>query len=163
MITQTTGQKLLKPWQGLAVAALCILAVYAINALLSWLVSLFLPAILGTVLLWLSVIALFLIVLKRYGLSDTYTLDGVKMQIFRRYIRNPRFCEQVLYREIVFFGPPEAAARKYLLSRTRRYGSSRGAYAYQSVVYKRDGKYCQLLITPNEEVCAALVEAVKQK
>ena len=162
MTSQTTGKGILKPKQGILLVIVLALAVFAVNALLEWLVALGLNSTVGTVLLWAFTIGLFLFALHRYSLVDIYTVDGVKLTIYRVYIKNPRFAEEIILHEAVFFGDPEQAARKYRISGTKRYGSSRDKYKYQSLVYKRDKKYKQLLFTPNEEVCGEILQAIRK-
>jgi len=163
MLTQVTGKGVMKPLTGILLI-IALVALLFVTFMLEQLLVMFtgIPALLGSVILYGTALVVFLYVLKRYCIVHMYTMDGVKLLLYRVYIRNPRFCQQILFRECVYFGDPETAARKFAITKTRSYAGHRDVYAAQALVYKEGKKYCQVLLTPNEKLCAAILEAVKK-
>lgn len=156
MITQISGKSKLQPWKALVIIAVSMLSVYAVEKLLEWLVSIGMPFLMGSILIWLYTAALVVLLFFRFSLVSQYDLDGVKLIFSRVYIRKPRLCEQILLREMVFFGSPEEASRRYQCDKIKRYTSIRSKYAAQAIVIRRNKQYIRILFSPNEEICAAL-------
>ena len=156
MITQISGKSKLKTWKALLIIAVSMLSVYAVEKLLEWLVSSGMPYLMGSILIWLYTAALVVLLFFRFSLVSQYELDGVKLIFSRIYIRKPRLSEQVLLREMVFFGSPEEAAGRYQCVKTKRYTSFRSKYAPQAIVIRRNKQYIRILFSPNEEICSAL-------
>lgn len=156
MIAQTTGKSKMKTWKALLLILVSVLSLYAVEKLLEWLVSRGMPFLMGSILVWLYTAALVVLLFFRFSLVSLYELDGVKLVFSRIYVRKPRLSEQVLLRELVFFGSPEDAARKYQCVKTKRFTSFRSKYAVQALVLKRQKQYIRILFCPNEEICAAL-------
>lgn len=162
MLTQVTGNGVIKPLKGIILIVSLVAGFILLDMVLRFLVMYTgLSQTLGTIALYIIALAAFLIVLKRFCIVHMYTMDGVKLLLYRIYIRNPRFCEQILFRDCVYFGDPITAAKKFAISKTRSYTGHRDKYAAQSLVFKDGKKYCQVLMTPNEEVCAAILAAVR--
>lgn len=156
MITQVSGKGKLKTWKALLLIIVSVASLYAIEKLLEWLVSRGMPYLMGSILIWLYAAALVVLLFFRFSLVSQYDLDGVKLIFSRVYIRKPRLSEQVLLRELVFFGSPEEAAHRYQCTRTKRYTSFRSKYATQALVLRRNKQYIRILFSPNEEICASL-------
>lgn len=156
MISQVSGKGNLKTGKALLLIFAAVVSLFAVEKLLEFLVNRGMPKLMGSILLWLYAAALVILLFARFSLVSLYELDGVKLIFSRIYIRKPRLSEQVLLREIVFFGSPEQAAAKYQCVHTKRYTSFRSKYAAQAIVIRRDKQYIRILFSPNEEICAAL-------
>lgn len=163
MLTQVTGKGVIKPLKGILLVIAIVSAMF-----LLWLVLEYLKiyagfnSVIASILLYGLIVIMFLYVLRRFCIVHMYTMDGVKLLLYTVYIKNPRFSRQILFRECVFFGDPVTAARKFAITRTYSYLGRRDVYATQSLIYKENKKYYQILMTPNEQLCAAILEAVKK-
>ena len=161
-ITQVTGKGVIKPLKGIILIVGLVAVFFALDFLLRFLVLIGLSSTVSTVLLYAITVILFIFIMKRFCIVHMYTMDTVKLLLYRIYFKNPRFMEQVLFRECAFFGDPETAARKYLIKKTTSYIGHRDKYAVQSLIVKDGKAYRQILLTPNEELCRAILSAVKK-
>jgi len=162
MLYQNTKGKTLKPWLSFALIIGGVAGVYIVNWLLEKLVgSGTISFTVASVLLWAYTIVSFLFIFTRYCLVSVYEMDGVKLVFSRIYIAKPRLIEQLMLRDIAFFGSPLQAATKYKLSSTKRFTSRRSPYAVQAIVFKRNNKWQAIEFNPNEEFCTAIVEYLK--
>ena len=159
-LSQSTKQKKLKPALTLLLVFGSVISVYIVNIILTLCVNKSLISFnVGSVLLWAYVVILFLLIFTRFCLISVYELDGVKLCFSRIYIKNPRLMEAIMLREVVFFGSPIDAKQKYEISGTKRFTSRRSPYAVQSLVYKREKEYKQILFCPDEKICEAILAA----
>lgn len=163
-ITQLSGKNRLKPGYGLLLIVGLVAAVFAMNLLLGGFMALGLPFLYASILFWVFCIALLMLVFQRFGLVYRYDIDGVKLIISRIYLRNPRFYEQVLLREIVFVGSPEEARRRNPDASVKR------AYAHRdkngsvtAVTLRRDGASKTLLLRLDGDAAELLKNAVKNR
>ena len=164
MLYQNTKGKTLKPWVVLALILGGVAGVYLVNWLLTALVRHgTLPYMAGSVLLWAYTVVSFLFIFTRYCLVSVYEMDSVKIVFSRVYIAKPRLMEQLMLRDVVFFGNPVEAASRFKLSGTKRFTSRRSPYAVQALVYKRQKEWKCIWFNPNEEFCEALLASVKSK
>ena len=156
MTTQLIGAKRLKPLRGILTILLILLFVFGLNALLQMCVNAGLISFtVGSVLFWILSFGLGVFIFVRFSLVTMYQADGVKLIISRIYIKNPRFCEQLLLREIVFIGSREAAEKKYKISFKKHYEGF-GKESVTALVVKRGGLYTEFILRPDENMLAAL-------
>ena len=161
LIQSTRGK--LKPLIGLGSIALSVLSLFILDGALVWLYNQGrISATFANVAIGAYAIILFLLLLYFLSLSCVYTLDEVKLTFSRVYLKNPRLAEQIMLREIVFFGSTEEA-KKYGYTRTQRFTARRGNLETRAIVYKREGKLRRILFSPNEEIAQTLKTAVKNK
>ncbi len=163
-ITQLSGKNRLKPGYGLLLIVGLVAAVFAMNLLLGGFMALGLPFLYASILFWVFCVGLLALVFQRFGLVYRYDVDGVKLIISRIYLRNPRFYEQVLLREIVFVGSPEEARRRNPDAGVKR------AYAHRdkngpvtAVTLRRDGTSKTLLLRLDGDAAEFLKNAVKNR
>lgn len=105
--------------------------------------------------------AAFFYLFTHYSLASVYELDGVKLAFSRIYIKNPRLMEQVLLREMRYFGTPEEAEQTYTLHSTKRFTSDRCGFERKALVYERGGLYYRVIFCPNEEMEKAIRAVMK--
>lgn len=163
MITQVTGKGVIKPLKGIAIVLSLAAFLFLMDMVLRFWVLMGLNRTIGTVLLYGIAVLLFLYVLKRFCIVHMYTMDGVRLYLYRIYLKNPRFMEQVLFRECAYFGDPVTAAKKFGNIKTKSYCGYRDKYAVQALIVKSGKGYRRILLTPNEEMCSAILTAVKNK
>ncbi|MBQ3668899.1 MAG: hypothetical protein II920_06720 [Clostridia bacterium] len=162
-IYQSTKGRL-KPMLGIAIILISVLSLFALDGVLVWLYNK--GRISSTVAaagIGVYALILFLVLLWRFSISCTYSLDGVKLLFCRVYIRNPRLEEQVLVREMLYFGDPEEAARKFDAKRTKSFTARRGVLKTKALIYKREDKLRRVLFSPNEELTQMLTDLIRNK
>ena len=159
-LVQSTKGKL-KPILGLLIVLLSVLSLFILDGALVWFNGRGkLPTTAANIIIGAYALLLFALLLYFLSLSCVYMLDGVKLTFSRVYIKNPRLSEQIMLREIVFFGSL-ADSKQYAFSRTQRFTARRGNIPTAAILYKRDGKTRRILFSPNEELTNALKEALK--
>ncbi len=141
-----------------------VLSLFLLDAVLRWLydhgrVS----ALFVNIAIGVYTLSLFALLLFRFSISCTYFLDGVKICFGRVYIKNARYSEQIMLREIVFFGRPDDAKSKYAVDSSKNFTARRGEIETMAIVYRREKKTMRILFSPNEEMRQKLEEALKQK
>lgn len=163
-ITRLSGKNRLKPGYGVLLILAMVATVFLMNLLLGGFMALGLPFLYASILFWVFCVGLLGLVFQRFGLVYRYDIDGVKLIISRIYLRNPRFYEQVLLREIVFVGTPEEAHRR------NPDASEKHAYARRdkngpltAVTIRRDGASKTLLLRLDDESATFLKNAVKNR
>lgn len=104
----------------------------------------------------------FLYLFTHYSLVSVYEMDGMKITFSRIYIKNPRLMEQVLLRELVYFGTPEEASARYQCESRKRFVSARCEQPEMQLVYKRGSLFYGIVFCPNEEIKSALITALKE-
>ncbi len=163
-ISQFSGKNRLKPGYGVLLILALVAAVFLMNLLLGGFMAVGLPFTYASILFWVFCVALLVLVFQRFGLVYRYDIDGVKMIISRIYLRNPRFYEQVLLREIVFVGSEEEARRRNPDASVKR------AYAHRdrngpvtAVTLRKDGEGKTFLLRLNDEAAEFLKNAVKNR
>ncbi|MBQ9408962.1 MAG: hypothetical protein IJU28_06190 [Clostridia bacterium] len=162
LLVQSTKGKL-KPLIGFGSIILSVVSLFLLDGMLVWLNGRgALSATAANVLIGGYALILFLLLLYFLGLSCVYTLDAMKLTFSRVYIKNPRLSEQIMLREILFFGSVEDS-RAYAFKCTQRFTARRGNLPTRAIVYKREGKIKRILFSPNEEIAAQLRETVKNK
>ena len=162
IIQSTKGR--LKPFLGIAVIAISVLSLFALDGALVWLYEG--RKISGTVAsagIGVYALVLFAFLLWRFSISCTYMLDGVKLIFSRVYIKNPRLEEQVLVREMLFFGTVEEAANRYEAVKTKRFTAKRGNLQTMALIYRRENKLRRVLFSPNDEIKKELTELIRNK
>ena len=161
-LVQSTKGKL-KPFIGFSIIALSVLSLFILDGILVWLYEReIIQATAANIVIACYALSLFLTLFHFLSLSCVYTLDGVKLTFSRVYIKKPRLAEQIMLREIVFFGLPEDA-RHHAYSHTQRFTARRGSIETRAIIYRRGGKTQRILFSPNEEITQALQGAVKNK
>ena len=161
-IIQSTKGKL-KPLIGFGSVILSVGSLFLLDGALVWLHGLGkLSATWANILIAAYALILFVLLLYFLSLSCVYMLDGMKISFSRVYIKNPRLAEEIMLREIEFFGTKEAS-QDYSFSRTQRFTARRGSLPTMALIYRREGKARRILFSPNEEISAALRESIKNK
>ena len=161
-VTQSTKGKM-NPLTGFLAIFLSVASLFIMNGVLVWLKDIGkLSDLAASILIFAYALALFLLLLYRFSLSCVYTLDSMKIRFSRVYIKNPRLSEQIMLREVAFFGPVGDAER-FEYRRTQRFTARRGEIETKALIYKREGKLLRVLFSPNEELSNALREALKNK
>ena len=159
LIQSTKGK--LKPLISFIVIALSVLSLFILDGALVWLHGRgSISSTAANLIIAAYALGLFLTLLYCFSLSCVYALDGVKITFSRVYIKNPRLTEQIMLREILFFGPVEDAKR-YEHTRTQRFTARRGGLPTRALLYRRDGKIRRILFSPNEEISKALTDTLK--
>lgn len=156
-ITRLSGKNRLKPGYGVLLILAMVATVFLMNLLLGGFMALGLPFLYASILFWVFCVGLL-------GLVYRYDIDGVKLIISRIYLRNPRFYEQVLLREIVFVGTPEEARRRNPdASEKRAYARRDKNGPLTAVTIRRDGASKTLLLRLDDESATFLKNAVKNR
>lgn len=159
-LVQSTKGKL-KPLIGFAVIALSVVSLFILDGVLVWLHGRgSISSTAANLTIAAYALGLFMILLYCFSLSCVYALDGVKLTFSRVYIKNPRLSEQIMLREILFFGSVEDAKR-YEHTRTQRFIAKRSGLPTRALLYRRDGKIRRILFSPNEEISKALTDTLK--
>ena len=107
-ISRLSGKNRLKPGYGVLLILGLVAAVFLMNLLLGGFMALGLPFTCASILFWVFCVALLGLVFQHFGLVYRYDIDGVKLIVSRIYLRNPRFYEQVLLREIIILSNSSA-------------------------------------------------------
>ena len=163
-ITRLSGKNRLKPVYGVLLIFALVAAVFLMNLLLGGFMALGLPYLYASILFWVFCVALLGLVFQHFGLVHRYDIDGVKLIISRIYLRNPRFYEQVLLREIVFAGSPEEARRRNPdATEKRAYARREKNGPLTAVTFRKDGASKTLLLRLDEEAAEFLKNAVKNR
>ena len=161
-LVQSTKGKL-KPLIGFGSILLSVLSLFVLDGVLVWLNGKgALSATAANVIIGGYALALFIVLLWFLSLSCVYKLDTMKLTFSRVYIKNPRLSEQIMLREILFFGSVEDSKR-YDYNRTQRFTARRGNLPTRAIVFRREGKLRRILFSPNEEMTEQLSTAVKNK
>ncbi len=163
-LTRFSGKNRMKPGYGVLLILGLVAAVFFMNLLLGGLLAVGLPFVYASILFWVFCVALLGLVFQRFGLVYRYDIDGVKLIISRIYLRNPRFYEQVLLREIAYVGSAEEARRRNPDASVKR------AYARRdkdgpvtAVTLRKDGASKTLLLRLDDEAAEFLKNAVKNR
>ena len=163
-ITRLSGKNRLKPGYGVLLILAMVATVFLMNLLLGGFMALGLPFLYASILFWVFCVGLLGLVFQRFGLVYRYDIDGVKLIISRIYLRNPRFYEQVLLREIVFVGTPEEARRRNPdASEKRAYARRDKNGPLTAATIRRDGASKTLLLRLDDESATFLKNAVKNR
>ena len=155
-ISRLSGKNRLKPGYGVLLILGLVAAVFLMNLLLGGFMALGLPFTCASILFWVFCVALLGLVFQHFGLVYRYDIDGVKLIVSRIYLRNPRFYEQVLLREIVFVGSEEEARRRNPARRDKD-------GPVTAVTFRKDGESKTLLLRLDDEAAEFLKNAVKNR
>ena len=162
VLTQSTKGKL-KPLIGFGAILFSVLSLFLLDGVLVWLHERgSLSAAAANLIIGSYALVLFAALLYFLSLSCVYTLDGLTLSFSRVYLKNPRLAEQIMLREVVFYGSPEES-KNYACARTQRFTARRGNLTTRAVIYQREGKYRRILFSPNAQIDDALREAVRSK
>ena len=160
--TQTVGKGFLKGWQGILIVLGVLLYIYVLNVILMYFTTLGLNFLIGSILFWVFGVGLAVYLFYRFSLLFEYDLGDAKLVVSRIYIKNPRVMLEILTREMTFVGTPEEAAKRYPQASVQRALTRRSPDPVTALVYMRGKSPRTLLIEPNAEMRAALMELTKK-
>lgn len=101
------------------------------------------------------------LLMNRYVLSFIYTTDGSCLRICRSYGKRERFMCDIWLSSVTAYGDPESVKQKYPSARIDRAIKSQCDLPHFAMAYKDAGKQAIIIIQPNEEMKAALMEKLK--
>ncbi len=99
--------------------------------------------------------------LNWYALSFIYTATGDVLRVCRVYGKRERFMADVWLNQVVAYGTPEEIKQRCPDAPVSRATRSQCAYEPLALAYKQEGRTRVLVIQPDEDMRAHLIEAIK--
>jgi len=161
-VNQIIGEKEVSTKTGLIVVALGFVSLVLLSALFSALSSLGVSPLITSTGFWLSGGAIAVFVFYRFVIRYMYTLDGVKLVVYTIFSKKPRCTEQILLREIIFFGSEQDALKKHPDLKPKKAIRKTNPITPTCIVFKRAGEVRAVLIQANEELLTTLSNTIKK-
>lgn len=95
---------------------------------------------------------------QRYVLGFVYTTDGNCLRICRVYGKRERFMCDIWLNKVQTYGDPETVKQRFPNARIDKAIKSQCTFAPFAMAYKDAGKQAIIIIQPNEELKALLLE-----
>lgn len=160
---QIVESKKLKPLQGLLVVAGLIIVLMLLNYAVLGLLATRIGNGASSIAFWVLGGGIAWLMLQLFVVKYFYLLDDEVLQINRAYGKRERHIENVYLHQLVFFGKPEDAQKRYPNARKVRAIHLRGENLTAALVYRASDGNRMLLFQPNAELQAALKARIKEK
>jgi len=99
--------------------------------------------------------------MNRYIMSFIYTTDGSCLRIMRKYGKRQRFMCDIWLSSVTAYGDPETVKQKVPGARVDRAVKSECEFKPFAMAYKDAGKQAIIIIQPNDELKAMILEKLR--
>lgn len=99
--------------------------------------------------------------MNRYIMGFIYTTDGNCLRIVRTYGKRERFMCDIWLNAVTAYGDPEEVRSRFPGARVDRATKSQCDLAPFAMAYKDAGKQAIIIIQPNDELKAMIIEKLK--